>query len=102
MVLPNLGKHMGSTGARICYYRCESMTQEERVKLRFIRIGYAYTPTPGKKPVDNADVEINGRPHHFEKRANDVFETAQLICVDLGIPFQAPQFSGRERRYETF
>ncbi|MBU6463002.1 MAG: hypothetical protein KGL35_03485 [Bradyrhizobium sp.] len=30
----------------------------------------AYTPAFGKKPV-YANVEVNGRLHHFEKHAND-------------------------------
>jgi hypothetical protein len=42
----------------------------------------------GEKPVFCADMEINGMPHHFEKRANDVYEIAHLTCADLSIPFQ--------------
>jgi hypothetical protein len=54
---------------------------------RHTRIGYAYTPVMGETPVFSADVEIDGRPHRFEVRANDVFETWQKICRYLGIPF---------------
>jgi hypothetical protein len=51
------------------------------------RIGYAYTPKLGEKPVFSADVEIDGISRQFEVRANNVFETWQAICRHLGIPF---------------
>jgi hypothetical protein len=51
------------------------------------RIGYAYTPMLGEKPVFSADVEVDGISHRFEVRANDIFETWQAICRYLGIPF---------------
>jgi hypothetical protein len=54
---------------------------------RYNRIGYAYTPKMGETPIFSADVEIDGKPHHFQVRANDVFETWQKICTYLNIPF---------------
>ena len=54
---------------------------------RYTRIGYAYRPTMGEKPVFSADVDIDGRAHRFEVLADDVFETWQKICGYLGIPF---------------
>jgi hypothetical protein len=54
---------------------------------QYTRIGYAYTPVMGEKPVFSADVLINGKPSRFEVRASDVFETWQKICRYLGIPF---------------
>jgi hypothetical protein len=55
--------------------------------VRYNRIGYAYTPKMGETPVFSADVEIDGKPHRFQVRANDVFETWQKICMYLNIPF---------------
>jgi hypothetical protein len=66
------------------------LPKEIAMTLTYRCIKYAYTPVLGEKPVFSADVEINGRPHHFEKRANDVYEIAHAICAELGMPFQCP------------
>lgn len=55
--------------------------------LFYRRVGYAYTPKLGERPVYRAEVEIDGRPQQFEMRANDVFEACQIICRRLGLPF---------------
>jgi len=56
--------------------------------VRFIRIGYDHTPRSGKH-VFSADVEINGRGHSFETRANDVIEALDAICARLRRDFEA-------------
>ena len=55
---------------------------------RYISPGYAYTPVLGEKSVYIADVQIDGKPHRFKLRANDTFETWQVICRHLKIPFR--------------
>ena len=45
--------------------------------IRFIRIDGAYTPTRGKRAF-SADGEINGQPHHFETRADNVIEALEV------------------------
>jgi hypothetical protein len=57
------------------------------MKVRFIRIGYAHTPRRGKR-VFSADVEINGRPHYFETRADNAIEAWQVICERIRRDFK--------------
>lgn len=52
------------------------------MKVRFIRVGYDHTPRRGKR-VFSADVEINGRGHYFETRADDVVEALEAICARI-------------------
>lgn len=52
------------------------------MKVRFIRIGHDHTPKRGKR-VFSAEVEMNGRGHYFETRANDVIEALEAICIRL-------------------
>jgi hypothetical protein len=55
--------------------------------IRFIRIDGAYTPTRGKRAF-SADGEINGQPHHFETRADNVIEALEVICERLRRDFK--------------
>ena len=54
---------------------------------KYTRIGYAYTPRLGEKPIFSVDAEINGAPCHFEVQAADTFEAWQTVCRHLGISF---------------
>jgi hypothetical protein len=63
--------------------------------VRIIRIGYDHTPRRGKR-VCSADVEINGKDHYFETRANDVIEALEAICIRLGPDF-ADEFDKNDR-----
>ena len=61
------------------------------------RIGYAYTPKLGQKPVYAVDVIINGSKVTVPVRADDTFEAWQVFSRCLGIPFRWP-FSAAWRR----
>jgi hypothetical protein len=54
--------------------------------VRIIRIGYDHTSRSGKH-VFSADVEINGREHSFETRADDAVGALEAICMRLGRDF---------------
>lgn len=55
--------------------------------VRYVRIAYAYTPRPGDVPIYQADLEIDGTLHSVEVRANDTFETCQIVSRHLNVPF---------------
>ena len=64
--------------------------------VRIIRIGCDHTPRRGKH-VFSTDVEINGRGHSFETRANNVIEALDDICARLARDF-ADELDTYDRR----